>query len=127
MQQLSNMRKAILLLIFLIPLVSAAYFSSTTISEVKLNVLSPKVSSTVASVELGSLKAGESFSREVNSTLEIRDAVALNITLKVSEGSNLDALSNLTVFATVTSNGTRVGKVISPNPNSFRGEVQHPN
>ena len=100
------MKRAVLLLIFLIPLVSAAYFSSIIVSEVYLTVLSPKVNSTIASVDLGSLKAGESFSKEVYSELEIRDAVALNITLKVSEQSDLNAISDLSVYA-VISNKTK--------------------
>jgi len=99
-------RATLLFLIFLIPLASAVYFSSITVSEVYLTVLSPKVNSTIASVDLGSLKAGESFSKEVNSELEIRDAVALNVTLKVSEQSDLNAISNLSVSA-IVSNETK--------------------
>lgn len=66
-----------------------------------VKVLSPELNSTYLSVDLGELKAGESFSRETSSTLEIRNAVALNVTLRVSEQSNLEPISDLSIFATV--------------------------
>ena len=101
------MRRALLLLIFLIPVVSAAYISSTIVSEVSLTVLSPKVNSTIASMNLGALKAGESFSTEINTSIEIKDAVALNVTFKISEQSDLSAITNLSVFAVISNETTR--------------------
>ena len=96
------MRRAIFFLIFLIPLVSAAYISSTIVSEISLTVLSPKVNSTIASVDLGALKAGESFSTRINATFEIRDAVTLNVTFKISEQSDLSAITDISVFAVIS-------------------------